>query len=235
MRSQALIWQEIWRSFEIQLNGQLAYASSWQFSLNRGSCTISCKPPAAMRGSLRRFLRNVRLFTTFKVPGRCRWKEKKVLYTEASMLSKVASAKKQCLVFQSRKYWMSLARVANFSDKLIRISSDFPVAEYHPISTVNDSTSHDDKDSSNASHASYSAVHRSTRTDQSDKKEDNNLENSDRVWRLFCKKQSDLLEHDIRTGDCQPLKQPPHRMLPYQRLVIDEQLDELLAPGRIER
>ena len=35
-------------------------------------------------------------------------------------------------------------------------------------------------------------------------------------------------------GDCEPVKQPPHRVPPYQREVVDQQLGELLTTGRIE-
>ena len=45
---------------------------------------------------------------------------------------------------------------------------------------------------------------------------------------------SGLLEHAIDTGDCKPVKQPPRRVPPYQREVIDQQLGELLTTGRIE-
>ena len=36
------------------------------------------------------------------------------------------------------------------------------------------------------------------------------------------------------TGDSKPIKQPPRRVPPYQREYIDQQLDELLATGRVE-
>ena len=45
---------------------------------------------------------------------------------------------------------------------------------------------------------------------------------------------SGLLEHAIDTGDCKQVKQPLRRLPLYQREVIDEQLDELLATGRVE-
>ena len=45
---------------------------------------------------------------------------------------------------------------------------------------------------------------------------------------------SGLLEHAIETGDCKPVKQPPRRVPPYKREVIDQQLGELLTTGRIE-
>ena len=56
---------------------------------------------------------------------------------------------------------------------------------------------------------------------------------------IFSKDSSDLwksglLEHAIDTGDCKPVKQPPRRVPPYQREVIDQQLGELLTTGRIE-
>lgn len=42
-----------------------------------------------------------------------------------------------------------------------------------------------------------------------------------------------LLGHAINTGDCKPVKQPPCRVPPYQREFINQQLEELLATGRI--
>ena len=42
-----------------------------------------------------------------------------------------------------------------------------------------------------------------------------------------------LLGEAIDTGDCQPEKQPPCRVPPYQRELINRQLAELLATGRI--
>ena len=46
---------------------------------------------------------------------------------------------------------------------------------------------------------------------------------------------SDLMEHEINTGDCTPIKQPPRRIPPHQREIIDQQLDELVANGRVEQ
>ena len=37
------------------------------------------------------------------------------------------------------KAGQTLVRVANFSDKVVRLRSDLPVAEYHPVSGVNGS------------------------------------------------------------------------------------------------
>lgn len=56
---------------------------------------------------------------------------------------------------------------------------------------------------------------------------------------IFAKNSSDLrksghLEHAIDTSDSKPVKQPPRRVTPYQREVIDQQLDELLAIERFE-
>ena len=44
-----------------------------------------------------------------------------------------------------------------------------------------------------------------------------------------------LLGHAINTGDCKPVKQPPCRVPPYQREFINQQLEELLATGRIKQ
>ena len=38
-----------------------------------------------------------------------------------------------------QKAGQTLVRVANFSDKVVRLRSDLPVAEYHPVSGVNGS------------------------------------------------------------------------------------------------
>ena len=46
---------------------------------------------------------------------------------------------------------------------------------------------------------------------------------------------SDLMEHEINTGDCTPIKQPPRHIPPHQREIIDQQLDELVANGRVEQ
>ena len=42
------------------------------------------------------------------------------------------------------------------------------------------------------------------------------------------------MEHDINTGGHAPIKQLPRRILPHQGEIIDQQLDELLANGRVE-
>ena len=56
---------------------------------------------------------------------------------------------------------------------------------------------------------------------------------------IFAKDSSDLgksglIEHAIDTRDSKPVKQPPRRVPPYQREVIDQQLDERLATERVE-
>ena len=42
------------------------------------------------------------------------------------------------------------------------------------------------------------------------------------------------MEHDIHTGEHAPIEQLPRRILPHQREIIDQQLDEPLANGRVE-
>ena len=44
-----------------------------------------------------------------------------------------------------------------------------------------------------------------------------------------------LIGCTIDTGDCKPPKQPPCRVPSYQQEVIHQQLEELLATGRIEK
>lgn len=56
---------------------------------------------------------------------------------------------------------------------------------------------------------------------------------------IFAKDSSDLgksglLERAIDTSDCKPVKQPPLWVPPYQREIIDQPIDELLATGRVE-
>ena len=40
---------------------------------------------------------------------------------------------------------------------------------------------------------------------------------------------SDLMKHEINTGEHAPIKQLPCHIPPHQREIIDQQLDELLA------
>ena len=42
------------------------------------------------------------------------------------------------------------------------------------------------------------------------------------------------MEHDINTGEHAPIKQLSRRILPNQREIIDQQLDEQLANDRVE-
>ena len=42
------------------------------------------------------------------------------------------------------------------------------------------------------------------------------------------------MEHDINTGEHAPIEQLPRRILPHQREIIDQQLDEPLGNGRVE-
>ena len=42
------------------------------------------------------------------------------------------------------------------------------------------------------------------------------------------------MKHEINTGEHDPIKQLPRRIPPHQREIIDQQLDELLANGRVE-
>lgn len=45
---------------------------------------------------------------------------------------------------------------------------------------------------------------------------------------------TDLIEHEINSGGHPPIKQPPPRVPPHQREIVDKQLDKLLASGRVE-
>ena len=155
---------------------------------------------------------------------------------------------------------LTLVRVANFSDRPIRLRADLPVAEYHPVSSGDGRVVplEPDRDSTSASHPSCSAIDRPGVKGEQPKKDEkwrselqSNLEglSEDQTAQflslvteyedIFAKDSSDLgtsglLEHAIDTGDCKPIKQPPRRVPPYQREVIDQQLEGLLATGRIE-
>ena len=159
----------------------------------------------------------------------------------------------------------ALVRVANFSDRPIKIRSDVPIAEYHPISSVNGSIISIGVDSESKSN---SRPHASCSTIDSTVGKSEQTKGEGEKWRTICEQQnleglsegqkeqfsslvkeyedifamnssdlgkSDLMEHEINTGDCTPIKQPPRRIPPHQREIIDQQLDELVANGRVEQ
>ena len=147
---------------------------------------------------------------------------------------------------------LTIVRVANFSDRPIRLRSDFPVAEYHPISSVDGCavSMEADPDFTSAFHPSCSVIDRPDVEEEQWKSSlQGNLEGLSEAQRgqflspvteyedIFAKSSSDLgksglLEYAIGTGDSKPVKQPPRRIPPYKREVIDQQLDELLATDR---
>lgn len=151
---------------------------------------------------------------------------------------------------------MTLVRVAIFSDRLIRLRSDLPVAEYHPVISGDGRVVQlePDQDSISASRPPCSVIDRpGVREDQPKKDEkwrpelQSNLEDQTEQFLslvteytdIFAKDSSDLeksvlLEHAIDSADCKPVKQPPRRVPPYQREIIHQQLEDLLATGRIE-
>ena len=155
---------------------------------------------------------------------------------------------------------LTIVRVANFSDRPIRLRSDFSVTEFYPISSVDGRvvSMETDPDFTNTSHPSCSLIDRSVVKDEQPMEEEKwksllqgNLEGLSEDQKgqfsslvteyedIVSKVSSDLgksglLEHAIDTGDCKPVKQPPRQVPPYQREVIDEQQDELLATGRVE-
>lgn len=159
----------------------------------------------------------------------------------------------------------ALVRVANFSDRPIKIRSDVPIAEYHPISSVNGSIIPIGVDSESKSN---SRPHAFCSTIDSTVGKSEQTKGEGEKWRTICEQQnleglsegqkeqfsslvkeyedifamnssdlgkSDLMEHEINTGDCTPIKQPPRRIPPHQREIIDQQLDELVANGRVEQ
>ena len=156
---------------------------------------------------------------------------------------------------------LTLVRVANFSDRPLRLRADLLVAEYHPFSSGAGRVVplEPNEDSTSASRPFCAVIDRpGARGEQPMKDEkwrselQSNLEglSEDQTAQflslvkeyedIFAKDSSDLgksglLGHAIDTGDCKPVKQPPRRVPPYQREIIDQQLEELLATNRIEQ
>ncbi|KAL9970389.1 hypothetical protein ACROYT_G022754 [Oculina patagonica] len=150
-------------------------------------------------------------------------------------------------------------RVANFSDKPVRLHSDIPIAEYQPISCVNGSVipTEVDPNLSSPSYASCSAIDMMEERDKQanqdnwmgavepnfegllpDQKEQFSslMKEYKDIFAVssFDLGKTDLMEHEINTGGHPPMKQPPRRVPPHQREIIDKQLDELLASGKVE-
>ena len=130
---------------------------------------------------------------------------------------------------------LTIVRVANFSDRQTRLRSDFPVAEYHPISSVNGcvfpmETDPKVKDEQPVKAEKWKL---SLQGNQWKSSLQDNLEVLSESQRgqflslvmeyedIFAKDSSDLgksglLEHAIDTGDSKPVRQPPRRVPPYQ-------------------
>ena len=45
---------------------------------------------------------------------------------------------------------------------------------------------------------------------------------------------TDIVEHRIETGDTPPIKQPPRRLAPHRRQVINEEVEKMMEAGVIE-
>ena len=149
----------------------------------------------------------------------------------------------------SSKGGATLVRVANFSDRPIKMRSGVPV-EYHPVSSVNGNTIpiEVEPESGSTSKPFCSTIGMTMG-------ESEQTQNEGEKWRSICKHQnleglseglkeqflslvkeyednfamnssdlgkSDLMEHEINTDDCAPIKQPPRRILPHQRVIIDQ-------------
>ena len=136
-----------------------------------------------------------------------------------------------------------LVRVANLSDKVVRLRSDFPVAEYHPVSGVNGSAAPTEIGPSPTApnHPYCSVIDRNTGDDKNESTERENRRakviqpNSDglseeqkRQFSLLIDEyegifamnnsdlgKSDLMEHEINTVEHAPIKQLPRRILPH--------------------
>ena len=46
--------------------------------------------------------------------------------------------------------------------------------------------------------------------------------------------QTDLVEHDIETGDSKPIKIPPRRIPIFKRNQVDEELEKMISQGIVE-
>ena len=126
-------------------------------------------------------------------------------------------------------------RIANFSDRPFKISADLPIAEYHPIRGMNSCIIpiEVDLDLPSTSHSSCSAIDRTVRTGEQAKKEGENwklgaqenleglsgdqrdqfaslMNEYDDIFAVNSLDlgKSDLMEHEIKTGDSTPIKQP---------------------------
>ena len=161
-----------------------------------------------------------------------------------------------------QKAGQTLVRVANFSDKVVRLRSDLPVAEYHPVSGVNGSATPTEigPRPSAPNHPYCSVINRNM---GDDKQESTGRENRrekviqpnsgglseeqkrqfyllmDEYEGIFAMNnsdlgKSDLMDYQINTGEDAPIKPLARRIPPHQREIIDQQLDELLANGKVE-
>lgn len=143
----------------------------------------------------------------------------------------------------------TLVRVPNFSDRPIKMRSDVPVAEYHPVSSVNGSAIPIEVESDSASTSKPFCSTVGMTVGKSEQ-----AQSEGEKWRSICQQQnleglsegqkerfsslvkeyedifamnnsdlgrSDLMEHEINTGDCAPIKQPPRCIPPHQREIID--------------
>lgn len=133
-------------------------------------------------------------------------------------------------------------RVANFSDRPIRLRADLPIAEYHPVSSGDGRVAplEPKPDPTSVSQASCSVIGRPGMTGEqptedgkwrselkgnlkglSEDQRDQFLSLVTEYEDIFAKENSDLgksglLERAIDTADCNPVKQPLRRVPPYQ-------------------
>lgn len=139
---------------------------------------------------------------------------------------------------------LTLVRIANFSDRPIRLRADLPIVEYHPVSSGDVHRSPIQIPRASLRHLAW-FIDRPGMTGEkpkgglSEDQRDQFLSLVTEDEDIFAKENSDLgksglLEHAIYTGDCKPVKQPPRRVPPHQREVIDQQLEDQLTAGRIE-
>ena len=150
-------------------------------------------------------------------------------------------------------------RLANFTDETLMLGPEIPLAEYHPISQVYGPLTRDEECPKTQNGCATIGVKDAESHQQMKNGWDGKLQ---RELEQDCNKLSekererfmslvteykdifadsnsdlgrtDLMEHEIYTGDHQPIKQSPRHTPPHKREVIDQQLNELLDHGRIE-
>lgn len=147
----------------------------------------------------------------------------------------------------------TFVRVANFTDQVINLTPDLVLGQFSPLNDVNVSTMDDGAVNPNCSvitseenDSSYTKEEVSSfrmslnyNSDKiSEEQESKFLSLMDEYSDITATSNSDLgktdlVEHEINTGDAQPVKQALRRLPPHKRETINQQIDDLLETDRI--